>query len=278
MDGMDEIDRIDPYAEAKDPLGARMKDLYERPTRHFLPPRQYTILRIDGRAFHSFTRGLERPFDAGLLAALGETTAYLCREIAGAQLGYHQSDEISLLLALERDEAEPWFGGNLQKLASISSSLATAHFNSIYTHPTSSSLATFDSRAFSIADPVEVANYFLWRQQDARRNAISMVGQAHFSPRQLNGVSTRDLVLKLQEAGVDVAALPESFRFGQVAERVTVMKPVEYFDKRTQETVVTEPVERRVWELKPAPDFKGLEWLRERIPATLAPARPELSL
>ena len=106
-----------------------------------------------------------------------------------------------------------------------------------------------------------------------------MIGQANFSPRELHGVSTRDLVKQLRGIGVEVDSYPEHLLRGQVAERVTVLKPVEYFDKRTQTTVTTAPVERRVWELKPAPNFLGLDWLLERLPElpALAAERPTLS-
>jgi tRNA(His) guanylyltransferase len=270
------------FDDRKDPLGARMKERYEQVTRQYLPKRTFSVVRIDGRSFHTYTKGLARPYDGGLMEAMGETAAYLCKEVAGCELGYVQSDEISLLLTDFASEAtEPFFGGNVQKIASVTASMASAYFNSIYSHPEKpNSLATFDARVFSIPNATEVANYFQWREQDAKRNAISMVGQAHFSAKELQGVSTAALTEKLRtERGIDINDFPEDFLRGQVVERVTVLRPVEYFDKRTKMTVTTDPVERRVWERKPAPDFRGHEWIKERIPALpdVAAPSPELS-
>ena len=114
----------------KDDLGNRMKDSYENRTRFMLGRRSYTLMRIDGKAFHTYTKGLDRPFDAGLIYDMDETTKYLCKNIQGAKFGYVQSDEISILITDFDDIAsEMWFDGNLQKMCSISASLATAEFN-----------------------------------------------------------------------------------------------------------------------------------------------------
>lgn len=257
--------------QTKDPLGDRMKREYENATRFHLPRRTYTIIRADGRSFHSFTRGLDRPFDYGLMEAIGETTKALCEQIAGTVLGYCQSDEITLLLTdFSAENTEPWFGGNLQKIVSVSAAIATAQFNRVYQHPKhQSALATFDARAFTIDDPVEVANCLLWRQQDAERNAISMIGQAAFPHRELQGVSTRNLREKLfSEKGIDVADFPEKALLGQVCFQETIFKPVTYTHKRTGEEITTDPVERRIWTLDAAPRFAARpgNWLYERLP------------
>lgn len=249
-----------------------MKRLYEAPTRHYLPARTYCIIRVDGKAFHSWTKGLERPFDLGLVEAFGQTMEELCQEVSNTVLGYCQSDEISLLLTdFERAETEPWLGGNLQKIVSVVASMTTAIFNQHFHHPSLGKRpALFDARAFAIAEQHEVANAFLWRQRDAERNAISMVGQAHFSPRQLHGLSTAALrALLLEEKGIDVESLPSAFLHGQVCYREIVVKPVEYTHKRSGELVRTAPVERRIWQREPAPPFAAVpgNWLYERIPA-----------
>lgn len=256
------------FDDRKDPLGARMKELYEHETRIYLPKKTWSVCRIDGRSFHTFTRGLERPFDAGLHKAMSGTMAYLAGLISGCQLGYCQSDEISLLLTdFATETTEPFFGGNVQKISSVAASMATAYFNSIYTHPIyPDSLATFDARVFTLPSAVEAANYMLWRQQDAIRNAISMIGQVHFSPNQLHGLSTQRLREVLREKGIDVESFPEKFLRGQVVEKQTVMRPVEYTNKRTGEIVRTDPVERHVWARSAAPSFAGLDWLLECIP------------
>lgn len=255
----------------KDPLGDRMKSLYENATRHYLPERTYTIVRCDGRSFSSYTRGLDKPFDLALMEAMKDTTRFLCSEISGCLLGYVQSDEISLLMVdFAKEQTQAWFGGNLQKVVSVSASLAAGRFNRVYQHPKRpDALASFDARVFTIEDAVEVANYFKWRQDDAIRNAVSMVGQANFSHRELHGVSTRALREKLQtERGLTMSDFPSECEMGTVCEQVTVLKPVEYMHKKTGERIITDPVERRVWELKPAPRFDASNdgWLSERIP------------
>src|ERR1039458_2712400 len=107
---------------SKDPLGERMK-LYEWVSRTSLPPRCYTVVRIDGRAFHSWTRGLERPYDLRMVEAMGETTRLLSEHIAGCILGYTQSDEISLVLQdCSGPNTEAWFGGQVQKICSTAAS------------------------------------------------------------------------------------------------------------------------------------------------------------
>ena len=115
-------------------LGDRMKNNYENITRYYLTRRMPVIIRIDGRAFHTFTRGFKKPFDDILVSTMQDTMKYLCENIQGCVLGYTQSDEISLVLT---DYAElttdAWFGNNLQKMCSISASMATLAFNKAFT-------------------------------------------------------------------------------------------------------------------------------------------------
>lgn len=176
-------------------LGDRMKK-YEFVTRNYLTCRTPVIVRIDGRAFHTFTRGLEKPYDGDFMRLMQNTMLELCKEISGCKIGYTQSDEISLLLTdWENNETQAWFQNNLSKIISISASLTTLKFNSIledklqyigFSEKFDSKKwrATFDSRAFNIPKE-EACNYFIWRQQDATRNAIQSAGQAYFSHSQL---------------------------------------------------------------------------------------------
>lgn len=199
----------------KDSLGDRMKS-YEGISRIYLTKRMPVIIRIDGKAFNSFTKGFQRPFDEILIKAMQETAKYLCKNIMGCKIAYTQSDEISLLLEdYERVETQPWFENNLQKIVSVSASMATMAFNrafadavnerySYYTGINADEwtgsieefdklfdnyfakigTAMFDSRVF-ILPKEEVCNYFIWRQQDASRNSIQMVAQSLFSHKQL---------------------------------------------------------------------------------------------
>ncbi|WP_028551084.1 tRNA(His) guanylyltransferase Thg1 family protein [Paenibacillus sp. UNC451MF] len=194
---------------SKDDFGNRMKE-YEYAFRHSLPRRLPVILRIDGCHFHTFTRGMNKPFDEQLTSALWETCKYLAQNMMGCKLVYHQSDEISILLTnYDKLTTQSWFENNIQKMVSVSASMATAKFNEVYRkHDPGKELATFDSRAWVLPHD-EVANYFLWRQQDATKNSISMVAQAHFAHKELQGLDGKQLQDKLfLERGINWNDLP----------------------------------------------------------------------
>lgn len=207
----------------KDALGDRMKEFYEDRTRIKLPRRTFTIIRIDGKAFHTYTKGLQRPFDEGLIEDMNATTAYLCKNIQGAKFGYVQSDEISLVLT-DFDElgTHAWFDNNLQKMVSVAASMATSEFNRLrlvrdfnkniefYRSEYMESqvlknfkMAEFDARAFQIPFIDEVENYFIWRQQDAVRNSISSVAQSLYSTKELHGVKTDQMQEMIFQKGIN---------------------------------------------------------------------------
>lgn len=198
----------------RDDLGSRMKG-YEFVTRNHLSRRSPVIIRIDGRAFHTFTKHIikldesvdtQNPFSDIMHDLMVKTTNALVHEIQGCVLGYTQSDEISLLLKdWATYETQAWFDSNISKILSVSASIATMSFNqSILQYnntqlPTDTSLhatATFDSRVFNIP-PSEVCNYFIWRQQDATRNSVQMLGHHHYSQKQMNGLSNSQVQDKL---------------------------------------------------------------------------------
>lgn len=212
----------------KDPIGDRMKSFYEDRTRYKLTRRTNTIIRIDGKAFSNYTKGLQRPFDHGLIEDMNKTAEYLCQNIQGAKFGYVQSDEISILITDYDDlGTHAWFDNNLQKMVSVASSMATAKFNQlrmkrfcnefgIANHSMNYDgnvlkeseienfkLAMFDARAFQIPFIDEVENYFIWRQQDAVRNSISSVAQSLYSHNQLNGVKTDQLQEMIFQKGIN---------------------------------------------------------------------------
>ncbi len=255
----------------KDSLGDRMKADYERRTRFLLPRRTYTLIRVDGKSFHSYTRGCRRPYDSELMADMDAAARALCENITGAQLAFVQSDEISILLTdFAAMQTESWFDGNVQKLASISASVATAHFNQARMRRAAETetLAYFDSRAFTIPDPVEVENYLIWRQQDTARNSISMTAQAHFPHAALQGKSSDEMQEMLwQEKGINWNDMPGGFKRGRCIVRNSIVKDAEYLDKRTGEKRAVAGVERRVWECIIPPIFtQGRDWLRARVP------------
>ena len=189
-----------------DSLGTRLKERFEDRARYYLPRRAFAVIRIDGKCFHTFARDCARPFDQPLIEAIDLTAEALCKHIAGAVLAYTQSDEISVLLCdfLKRDTTA-WLDYNVQKIASVSASIATAAFNSVYQHPADNRIdsAVFDARVFSIPDPVEVVNYFIWRQKDAERNSLNMVAQALYSHKALQGKQRADLHELLHKKGVN---------------------------------------------------------------------------
>ena len=220
-----------------DELGTRMKEFYENRSKTYLVRRMPVVIRIDGRAFHTFTKHMKRPFDNILIGAMQDTMSYLCRNIDGCVFGYTQSDEITLVLVdYARLESDAWFDYSVQKLCSIAASMATLEFNrsfaqraqmyieEIHEYPElydevdmayARSLecailrgAMFDARCFNI--PVEeVTNLVYWRQLDAMRNSIQMVAQANFSHRELQGLNTAELQDKLVlEKGINWNNLP----------------------------------------------------------------------
>jgi tRNA(His) guanylyltransferase len=191
---------------SKDNLGDRMKD-FEGIPRLRLVPKVPVLLRLDGKAFHTYTAKLAKPWDDRLERAMWATASYLCRELQGARVAYVQSDEISILLADYKDrDSSAWFDYDLQKVVSVSASWAAAVFNR--EPPDPERLAAFDARAWNLPRH-EVVNYFIWRQQDATRNSVSGLAQAQFSHKQLHGVDTAAMRERLvAERGIDWGALP----------------------------------------------------------------------
>lgn len=240
-----------------DKLGESLKEDYEFKTKLVLPARTHTIIRLDGNAFHTYTRGLPKPFDETLHDDLVSAAAFLCAKISGAQLAYVQSDEVSILVTdFANPGTLPWFGGVVQKIASVSASILTAKFNELRNlgfGELGERLAFFDSRAFSIGDPEDVVNYFSWRHMDARRNALYSAARAHYSHRQLQGVGGVEQYDMLRRAGVDWETdYPENFKYGTVIYRSERVEDVEFTHSRTGERHVARDVKRHIWEAAPA--------------------------
>jgi tRNA(His) guanylyltransferase len=204
----------------EDEFGDRMK-AYERvETARKLNPHLPIYARIDGRSFSSFTRGMVRPFDLRMIEAMVETTRYLVDE-THARLGYTQSDEISLIWLAETAQSDVFFSGKVLKMASVLASMAAAKFARVCPPGFEDRLPHFDCRVFQLPSQTEGANAFLWRAMDARKNAIQMVAQRHFSPKQLHGKGQRDMLAMLAEIGVDFEALPKAFKRGSFLQRET---------------------------------------------------------
>jgi len=245
----------------KDSLGDRMK-AHEHVTRTVLPRRAYTIVRVDGRAFHTYLRGAEKPFDFRFMADMDHVAICLCREISGAVFAYTQSDEISVLMTdFATANTQPWFAGEVQKIVSIAAATATAALGSI--RP---GFATFDARVFTLADRAEVENYFIWRQRDAVRNSIAMAAQAQFSHKQLHGVNSGQMQEMLwAEKGINWNDYPAGAKRGRMVVKAGGEREVTFTHQRTgEEQTIT--AYRTWWEAKGAPRFEGSEFLGEAIP------------
>jgi len=203
--------------KSKDSLGDRMKGFYESRTKTSLSRRQYTMIRIDGKAFHTYTRGLKRPFDDDLMEDMDNTAKYLCSKIQGAVCAFVQSDEISILLTdFAGLDTQAWFDYDVQKMTSISASYATFAFNMarLKRKLSASALefdvkdlnikeAHFDSRVFQLPIKYEVENYFIWRQQDTTRNSISSVAQSLYSQKELHGKNTNQMQEMIFQKGIN---------------------------------------------------------------------------
>ncbi|MCV0439861.1 MAG: tRNA(His) guanylyltransferase Thg1 family protein [Hydrogenophaga sp.] len=205
----------------KSSLGDRMKG-YEHAARAVLTRRTPVILRVDGRAFHTFTRGFNEPFDAILHNAMVATANALVKEIQGAKVAYGQSDEISVLITdYDTLTTDAWFGYGIQKMVSIAASVATIVFNDAigeYGQPHGSvrrkAAAQFDARVFNLPKE-DVVNYFVWRQQDATRNSIQMVARCYFSHGQCHKKNTDELQeMLMSECRVNWNDTPTHFKRG----------------------------------------------------------------
>ena len=209
-----------------DMLGQRMKNYYEEIPKTRLMRRTPVAIRIDGKAFHTFTRGFQKPFDEVLGNAMARTMEYLCQNIQGVVFGYTQSDEITILLQdYKKLTTDAWFDYEVQKMCSIAASMATMAFNRYFLNeyekwyfvhidfphefgcdavdPKDKELdkayaaslergAMFDARVFNIPKE-EAANLIYWRQVDAMRNSVQMVGQANYSHSYLQEMSCEDI-------------------------------------------------------------------------------------
>lgn len=199
-------------------LSKRMKEYYEFIPKTKLMRRCPVSIRLDMRSGHTFTRGFKRPFDEIFIKTMQETAKYLCENIQGCVLSYQQSDEITLILIdYQKLNSSAFFDYEVQKLCSISASMATMAFNkafsknidelhseyfngkTIFDEEYFSTLlsaeakgAMFDARCFNIPKE-EVANLIYWRQDDASRNSIQMVGQAYFPHKELQNKSNSQI-------------------------------------------------------------------------------------
>lgn len=268
-------------------LAERMKG-YEKRNRYYLQRRMPVILRLDMRAGHSFTRGFERPFDEVFIKSMQDTAKYLCKNIQNCKLSYQQSDEITLLLVdYDKLNTDCFFDYRVDKLCSIAASMATMAFNkyfydNVFVYNATATVdlsdkknpfkevyskavdkgAMFDARCFNIPKE-EVTNNFYWRQLDASRNSIQMVGQANFSHKELHKKSRNDIQdMLMTQKGINWNNLPTYQKRGscciKIEENITENNSVEKmeFGEDRKKTVVN--IEHSHWIIdKEIPIFKG---------------------
>ncbi len=179
---------------------------------------QFIMARLDGRSFSKFTKGMERPYDTTMSDAMHNTMLYLVEE-THALLGYTQSDEITLVYHADKATGTQYmFGGKVQKLTSTLAAMASVKFNREL--PTTK-LPTFDARVWGLDTIKEVYDQFLWRRQDAKRNAVSMVAQSMFPHKDLQGVNTPDKISMIRYNGIELGDMPKFFTEGIYGKRVT---------------------------------------------------------
>lgn len=259
-------------------LESRMRT-YEAAAKSTLTRRVPVIIRLDGVAFHAFTRGMMKPFDHILRDTMQHTTKYLCENISGCIFGYTQSDEITLVLTdYATIKTDAWFNYSVQKLCSISASIATLAFNTFFAKTVQEKMdeynesasaiqnnpdewnyltklsqkffrATFDARAFNVPKE-DVCNCLIWRQQDAARNSIEMAAQSYFSHKQLHGKNCNELQDMLwKNHNVNWNDFPVEYRRGACCikvETVQVRTPLHHPDDTTFVT-------RRRWKIDKEP-------------------------
>lgn len=251
-------------------LSRRMKQ-YEAVPKTVLMRRTPVILRIDGRAFHTLTRGFHKPFDKVLNLSMIDTMRFLCENIQGCVLGYTQSDEITLVLIdYKKLTSDPWFGYEVQKLCSIGASMATVGFNnafsrrvedyglynrgSVFYHRYLNVLeagAMFDCRAFNVPRE-EVTNNIYWRQLDASRNSIQMLGQVHFTHKELQNKNCSEIQdMLMTQKGINWNDLPVYQKRGTCCVKCKGLVELETDDPM-------DDVERNSWKVDlNIPIFKG---------------------
>ena len=291
--------------KTKDELGSRMKENYENRAKTSLLRRTPVAIRIDGKAFHTFTRNFEKPFDRVLMDSMQSTMKYLCENIPGCVFGYTQSDEITLILTdYKKLSSDAWFDYEVQKVSSISASMATMAFNRYfeknvkefakkYGYPNpgcakyESIIATyrkaiekgamFDARCFNIPKE-EVTNLVYWRQQDASKNSVQMVARAYFPHKELQNKNTsqmQDMLFTLK--GVNWNDYPTDCKRGSCCVKADYFEPSEdgkdvRYPEGCSDPYEDDEVEYGTWKTrwvvdKEIPIFKGekRDYIESRI-------------
>lgn len=264
-----------------DDFGDRMKLYEQMEAGRMACPLLPIMVRLDGKGFSKWTKGLNRPYDERLSRIMIDTTKYLV-DYFNAKMGYTQSDEITLVLYSEDNNSEVYFNGKIQKLVSVSASVATAYFNNAaQTVFPDKSLAFFDSRVWTVPNVVEATNAFLWREQDATKNSISMAARHYYSHKELHGKSGKEMQEMLFAKGVNWNNYPDFFKRGTFIQRKTVYKMFsaeelerlpEHHEARKNPNLI---IERNVIEEIKMPKFSTVE---NRVSVIFDGQNPEVYL
>jgi tRNA(His) 5'-end guanylyltransferase len=208
-------------------LGDRMKHYETAEAGRRLMPLLPALARLDGRAFHSFVRGLARPFDKRLSDLMIDTATFLVRE-TGAVVGYTQSDEITLAWVPEEFDEQIFFDGRIQKMTSTLAALCAAHFNrrlpAFLPGEYAERLPVFDCRVWNVPTLEEAANTFLWRELDATKNSISMAARAYYDHAEVHDRSGREMQDLLWRKGINWNDYPVLFKRGTFIRRRKVSR------------------------------------------------------
>lgn len=223
-------------------LSDRIQDYYEDRTKTFLMRKMITCIRLDGKGFSKLTSTLNKPFDDGFSDDMDATAAYLCENIQGAKFAYTQSDEITVVMTdYDTNESQAWFDYSVQKMVSISASLATAKFNQLRMMREGTTfnaesvrelglnykikahkLAMFDARVFQVPNVDEMVNTMIWRQQDCTRNSVSMAASANFPHKLLEGKKSSDKQDLLMTKGINWNDYKPKYKRGSVISKQIV--------------------------------------------------------
>lgn len=238
----------------------------------------YKVIRLDGRNFSRFTKGMNKPFDIEFIKNMDLVAVQLCKEIQNAVFAYVQSDEISILVYELDKKAQAWFGGDVMKTVSVTAGLASSAITALYRLEAGQPLVCFDSRVFTIGQRDDVIRYFQWRQGDAYRNAVSMAASSMFSHRKLDKKPLWDrLAMMREERGVDFHKTYSPYIYrGRVVLPENRLMTVSYARRDTGEQI-TDEVWRTFWSPDCAPMFDWDEagFLEKNVPRRLENEKEE---
>lgn len=246
----------------KDDFGNRMKE-YEKQFSQKAIPLLPVCVRLDGKGFSKFTKGLKRPYDKRLSDLMVDTAKYLVKE-TGAIIGYTQSDEISLIYYSDNYKKQIFFDGKFQKLSSVLASMCASYFNyhkAEIIPEKKEYLANFDCRVWQVPNKEEAANVLLWREKDATKNSISMASRCYYSHKELLNKSANEIQEMLFQKGVNWNDYPRFFKRGTFIQKKSVIRRFtkeELNNLSAKHEVMKNPdvqIERTVFEIIDMPCF-----------------------